>query len=368
MTEAVKLRASPSNSVAEGPMLRERIEAKWIDSFARTFELCKVRPGDEVAILSETQSRQVNVHLAELALMRMKARPYHIVLPTPSQTVSAPIRSTGCSAAIQNLKPVVNALAQSKMVIDITVEGMMHSPETPAVLQGGSRILYVSDEHPELLERCMPDPALRPKIELGVAMLKRAKEMRVTSKAGTDLRIDVEGAFAAGGWGACDTPGTLDHWPGGLVACFPKAGAVNGTLVMDAGDINLTFKRYLERPIRMKIEKDYAVDIEGDGLDAELMRSYFKVWGDRNAYASSHVGWGMNPKARWDALTMYDKGDMNGTEQRAFAGNFLYSTGANEVAGRYTLGHFDLPIRNCSVSLDNTPIVRDGVLLGELAA
>ena len=31
------------------------------------------------------------------------------------------------------------------------------------------------------------------------------------------------------------------------------------------------------------------------------------------------------------------------TEQRAFAGNFLYSTGANEVAGRHTLGHYDLP-------------------------
>ena len=348
-------------------MLRERIEAKWIDSFARTFELCGVKSGDEIAILSESQSRQINVHLSELALLRLKARPYHIVLPTPPQTVAAPIRSTGCSAAIQGLKPVIGALAGSKMVVDITVEGMMHAPETPAVLQGGTRVLYVSNEHPELLERCVPDPALKPKIALGVDMLKRTKEMRVTSKAGTDLRINVEGAFVAGGWGACDTPGTLDHWPGGLVACVPKSGAVNGTLVMDTGDINLTFKRYLERPIKLVIENDYAVSIEGDGVDAELMRSYFRLWGDRNAYASSHVGWGMNPKARWDALTMYDKRDMNGTEQRAFAGNFLYSTGANEIAGRYTLGHFDLPIRNCTVSLDNNVVVRDGVVLGELA-
>jgi 2,5-dihydroxypyridine 5,6-dioxygenase len=75
----------------------------------------------------------------------------------------------------------------------------------------------------------------------------------------------------------------------------------------------------------------------------------------------------MNPRARWDAMTMYDRGDHNGTEQRAFAGNFLFSTGANEHAGRYTLGHFDLPMRNCTISLDNAIVVKDGVLQGELA-
>jgi 2,5-dihydroxypyridine 5,6-dioxygenase len=347
--------------------MRERIEAKWIDSFARTFELCKIGKGDEICILSETQSREVNVQLAELALLRLGARPFHIMLPTPPQTVAAPIRSTGSSDAVRRLAPVVGAMKASKMVVDITVEGTMHSPETPEVLKAGSRILYVSNEHPELLERCAPDPALRPKVEAGVAMMKRAKEMRVISDAGTDLRVNVEGAFVGGGWGACDTPGTLDHWPGGLVAAFPRGGAVNGTLVLDRGDINLTFKRYIESPITMRFEKDYAVEIEGEGLDANLMRSYLEVWEDRNAYASSHVGWGMNPRARWDALTMYDKAQTNGTEQRAFAGNFLFSTGANEIAKRFTLGHFDLPMRNCTVMLDNTVVVKKGVLQGELA-
>ena len=51
-------------------------------------------------------------------------------------------------------------------------------------------------------------------------------------------------------------------------------------------------------------------------------------------------------------MALYDRRDFNGTEQRAFAGNFLYSTGANEVAGRHTLGHFDLPLRHCTIALD----------------
>jgi 2,5-dihydroxypyridine 5,6-dioxygenase len=347
--------------------MRERIEGKWIDVFARVFEMCGVQAGDPVAILSETQSRTVNVQLAELALLRLSTKPFHIIIPTPPLRVPVPVRSTGSTDAIQRMKPVVGALAACPFVVDITVEGMVHAPETREVLTAGARVLYISNEHPEILERCVPDPALKPKVERGREMLRRAKVMNVTSEAGTDLRIDVTDAKVGGGWGICEAPGTFAHWPGGLVACFPKAGAVNGTVVMDRGDINLTFKRYLESPVTLRLENDFAVEIKGTGLDADLMRTYFAAWEDHNAYASSHVGWGMNPYARWDAMVMYDRSQMNGTEQRAFAGNFLFSTGANQHADRYTLGHFDLPMRNCTISLDNKVIVDKGVLQGELA-
>jgi 2,5-dihydroxypyridine 5,6-dioxygenase len=75
----------------------------------------------------------------------------------------------------------------------------------------------------------------------------------------------------------------------------------------------------------------------------------------------------MNPAARWDSMTMYDKGDHNGTEQRAYAGNFLFSTGANPRANRHTLGHFDLPVGGCSITLDNRLVIENGKLLGDLA-
>jgi 2,5-dihydroxypyridine 5,6-dioxygenase len=64
---------------------------------------------------------------------------------------------------------------------------------------------------------------------------------------------------------------------------------------------------------------------------------------------------------------MYDKRDTNGTEQRAWAGNFLYSTGANEFAGRYTAGHFDLPVGGCTILLDGVAVVRDGELVEDAA-
>ncbi|MBM3385093.1 MAG: peptidase M29, partial [Betaproteobacteria bacterium] len=205
------------------------------------------------------------------------------------------------------------------------------------------------------------------KVRAGMKLLRGARAMTVTSPAGTDLSIKVEGARVGGVWGYTEKPGTLSHWPGGLCLCFPQAGSVEGTLVLAPGDMNLTFKRHLESAVRLSIERDYVTAIDGDSLDAELMRDYFAAWGERDAYAVSHVGWGMNPRARWDALALYDRRDSNGTEQRAFAGNFLYSTGANEVAGRHTLGHFDLPLRHCTIALDGTPVVEGGKLSGPLA-
>ena len=348
-------------------MLNDRIEAKWIETFAHAFRLCKVAEGDVVAILSETQSRAVNVHLAELALLRIGARPFHIVIPSPALEAPVPVRSTGSTHAIQGLEPVLAALLTVKFVADCTVEGIMHAPETPRLLQAGVRAMYISNEHPEVLERLKTDPALWPKIQKGRELMQATERMRVRSAAGTDLDILLKGARVGGNFGASFNPGQLSSWPGGICSCFPPAHSINGTLVLDVGDVNLTFKRYLERPVRLTITDDFVEAIDGEGLDAELMRSYFAAWGDRNAYGVSHVGWGMNPAARWDALVMYDKGEINGTELRAFAGNFLYSTGANPSAGRHSLGHFDLPVRGCTIELDGKAVVVEGVPSGDLA-
>src|SRR6266567_3224962 len=343
-------------------MLADRIEAKWIDAFCEIFERCAVKRGDTAAILSETQSRALNVHLAELALLRLGARPFHIVVPSPRNRHPVPVRSTGASEAIGGLSPVIGALGAAGFVVDCTIEGLMHAPETPAILKNGARILVISNEHPEALERMRPDPALETRVRAAAKMLRAAKRMAVASAAGTKLDIDMAGATTVGVWGWTDRPGTLAHWPGGIVVGFPKAGTVNGTLVLDRGDINLTFKRYLTAPVRLTLEQDYVTKIDGEGTDAEIMRSYLAAWNDKNAYAVSHVGFGLNPKARYEALTMYDQRDTNGTEIRAVAGNFLFSTGANEFTGRYTAGHFDIPVMRTTITVDGTVVVKDGAV------
>lgn len=343
-----------------------RIEAKWIDCFEHVFGLCGVQRGEACAVLSETQTRPDLPYLAELALLRRGARVFHVVLPARPLSAPVPVRSTGASDAIGGLAPVVSALAQCGFVADGTVEGLQHAVELPAILKGGARVLAVSHEHPEILERCLPQAEDEAPVREAMRRLKAARHLHVLSDAGTDLSVKLAGARVGGVWGFTSKPGTLSHWPGGLVLAFPAPGSVNGTLVLDRGDVNLTFKRYVHDAVTLQIQNDSAVQVEGQ-LEAEAMRAQYAAWaqheGHGGARAVSHLGWGLNRRARWDAMAFYDKAHFNGTELRAFAGNFLYSTGANEMAGRHTLGHFDLPLRGCTVLLDGVAVVEKGVLV-----
>src|SRR5574343_291913 len=144
-------------------MLVERIEHKWLAAFVRTFTLCNVQPGEVVAILAETQSRRVNVDMARLALEGMGAKVFEITLTTPPLTAPAPVRSTGASDAIGQRGHHRGQLARADFVVDCTVEGLLHAPELPAIMQGADgkrpRLFMVSNEHPEILERTVPGPA-----------------------------------------------------------------------------------------------------------------------------------------------------------------------------------------------------------------
>ncbi len=341
-------------------------EWRYIQAFAEHFARCGLVDGELVVLLSESQSRAALVETARLAAQSLGGRVVDVVVPTPTSSHPVPIRSTGASQAIAGNTAVVAALSNAGLVIDCTVEGLLHAPELGAILAGGARVLMISNEHPDIFDRLGWDPDLPRRVELAHHRLRSAGEMRVTSDEGTDLTVDLAGAVTAGSTGVTSGPGSIAHWPGGLVIAFPAANTVNGRLIMAAGDINLTFNRVVESPIELTIAGDHITEIGGSGVDAQLFRSYLGSFGDRAGYATSHVGWGMNQAARWESVELYDRRETWGTEARAIAGNFLYSTGANEVAGRFTAGHFDLPMRHCTVAVDGKVVVQRGELIAEL--
>ena len=341
-------------------------EWRWISRYAEQFKACEVKEGEFAVLLYEASSKAEIVESARAALEMIGAAVADVRMPTPPNPGPLPIRSTGASQALAGHRAAVAACATADFVADCTAEGLLHAPELGDILDGGARILMISAEHPENAERWAHNPKLKDVVDHGVELISAASEMTITSKAGTDLRVDLTDAFRAGSYGWCTEPGSIAHWPGGLVLAFPAANKVNGTVVLDQGDINLTFNEYLRDPITLTLENDYVVDIAGNGHDAELMRSYLAAFDEPEAYAISHIGWGMNPAARWESLAMWDKSALNGTELRAFAGNVGFSTGANEVAGRFCRGHFDLPMRHCTVALDGDVVVDAGVLRDDL--
>ncbi len=343
-----------------------RINPKWAGLFAEMLALASPREGEVAAIFSESHSRADLICALEQALELLGLAFYHVRVVSPLAG-GAPLRSTGTSLAIAGIQPVIKALAAADLIVDVSVEGLLHAAEREELVADGARIFMIGNEHPEIFERLRPVAKLHDLCRHGANLISDADRMTVTSPAGTDLMVDLAGAQGRGSAGVAEGRGSFGYWPAGLCLTNPVPGSVNGRVVFSPGDANLTFKRYFESSVTLIVDNDYVVQVEGESLDAELLRSYFQAFGTREAYATSHVGWGMNPAARWDSLIMYDKGDINGIELRAFAGNFLFSTGANETAGRFTECHFDFPMRNCTIQLnDDKPVVREGVLRSDL--
>ena len=208
------------------------IEGKWIAAFVEALQLCGVQRGDACAVLAETQSRPVLVQCASLALQQLGASSFVLTLPTPPVTTPVPVRSTGASAALAGQGAAVAALAHCTLVVDCTVEGLQHAAELPRILAGGARVLVVSNEHPEILERCLPRAEDEAPVRDAMRLLKAARRMAVHSKGGTELEIDLQGARIGGVWGFTRKRGTLTHWPAGLVLAFP-ADILFNVLVLD---------------------------------------------------------------------------------------------------------------------------------------
>jgi len=333
----------------------------WL--FQEELQLCNLQPGEVLAVVSESGTRPEYIEASLGAAQALGARVFHVALPkTHRQDVPFAYREQAGSNRRSGLATAVRALKEADLVIDLTVEGLIHAPERSEILSRRARMLTII-EPPDILHRCFPRPDLRRRVERAAQLLEQSRTMRVRSEAGTDLTMTVAGVPIITQYGYTDQPQRWDHWPSGLVAAYPIEGSTNGTVVLDVGDIVFPFKRYIQSPVQFIVREGFIAEIRGNGLDADLLRDYFASWRDREAYATSHMGWGLDETARWNALALYDKSEIIGVEPRSFYGNFMFSTGPNRYANRFTQCHLDMPMRHCTVHLDDQPVIERGEII-----
>jgi len=171
-------------------------------------------------------------------------------------------------------------------------------------------------------------------------------------------------------WGRADEPGHFDHWGAGHIHTFPNEGSAEGTVVFSPGDIViLPYCRYIVDTVKLIVREGHVTDIQG-GLDAKLMADWLRDGkssdADRDPYAVSHLGWGLNPQALWYGIALNgDTPEVSRAAARTFPGNFLFSTGPNSQGGgkRNTRGHYDVPMRDCTVELDGRRIIENGRII-----
>ena len=315
--------------------------------------LSKVHEGETVAVLSEGAQRQDYADAFLWAASQLGASSYHLRLPAP--TSASAVWEVGKSGLGQNPR-AVQALKDADMVIDLKF--LLFSKEQFEIQAANTRILTVVEPAP-LLARLMPTSEIRERVEFGEKLLASSQQMRITSPGGTDVTYRLGVYPTMSEYGYNDTPGRWDHWPAAFVFTGGADDGVDGTIVLTPGDVLLPFNTYVQTPVTMTVEQGFVTDIRG-GLDADLLSSYIESFDDPRGYGMSHVGWGLDERAKWHGLTQFGGG--MGMELRSFFGNVMFSTGPNNELGgpNDTPCHFDIPMRGCSLFLDENPVVVDG--------
>lgn len=332
-------------------------------AWQEVLRLSKVQAGQSVTILTGAATHPQTLRAATFAAQAAGA----IVTRVDLAPVNAdkalsrdPLAYLGETPLTGN-HAAIAALKASDLVLDLMT--LLFSPEQIDILESGTKIL-LAVEPPEVLVRTVPTEADRQRVMAASEKLKKAKRMHVTSAAGTDVTFELGEFPTICEYGFVDEPGRWDHWPSGFLFTFANEGASHGRIVVDTGDIVLPQKNYTSSPIHLTIENGYATRIEG-GIDAQVLAEYMATFKDPEAYAMSHIGWGLQPRCHWSTLAMYDREQTLAMDARAFEGNFLFSLGPNNEAGgqRTTACHIDIPLRNCTVSLDGEVVVRNGKVL-----
>jgi 2,5-dihydroxypyridine 5,6-dioxygenase len=332
-------------------------------AWSEVLRLSKVQPGQAVTILTGAATHPQTLRAATMAAQAAGAVVSRIDLPPVNahKALSRDALAYLGETPLTGNPAAIAALKASDLVLDLMT--LLFSPEQIDILESGTKIL-LAVEPPEVLVRTVPTEADRARVLAASTKLKKAKTMHVTSEAGTDVTFQLGDFPTICEYGFVDEPGRWDHWPSGFLFTFANEGGSDGSIVVDTGDIVLPQKSYTTAPIRLTIEKGYARAIEG-GIDAQLLSEYMATFDDPEAYAMSHIGWGLQPRCHWSTLAMYDKEQTIAMDARAFEGNFLFSLGPNNEAGgqRTTACHIDIPLRNCTVSLDGEVVVRQGKVL-----
>lgn len=332
-----------------------------VDLFRRELELCAVQPGESVVVLAEPGSRQDYVSAAFGAAKSLGANVLQATVPGGSP-VPLPSSKTGSGAGLVSVEsnPLAQALLKgADMVVDLTMEGFIHSKLLSDILAAETRVLFVADP-PEVLARNLGEAGDKQRALDGAGLLREGKELIVTSQAGTNLVASLQDAHPGYQCGFTDDPGRWDHWPSTMVLAWPQTS--EGTIVLAPGDVLLPFKTYVQEPVALSIKAGRIDDIKG-GADARTLEMFLEDADDEEAYFLSHMGWGLMASADWFSLSLYDKENIMGMDARGMAGNFLFSTGPHPFMGRHTYNHLDIPMRGCTIAVDETIVVACGRLL-----
>lgn len=159
----------------------------------------------------------------------------------------------------------------------------------------------------------------------GAKILDKVKQIQITSAAGSNLTISKEGRPGHAQYGIADYPGRWDNYGYGCVACGPVETSAEGVLVLEPGDIIVQLDpQVITESVKLTFKGGYVTKIEG-GATGQKFEAILKGYNDKEAYGTSHVGFGTHENT--------DAASGIGHYHHNKSGSLLFALGQNQGHG-----------------------------------
>jgi 2,5-dihydroxypyridine 5,6-dioxygenase len=308
-------------------------------------DILRVGAGEQVLIVTDPGRPAACVEALAAVVAAQGARPTLAVMPTPGVGGEEPPPA------------VAAAMAAADATIAAASYALVHTDAFRRALGNTHRLIEIwgLEEAAMLTGGLLADYGQVNALTSAVrARLDQGSEVHLTTPAGTDIRLSIDGrrSFSLGGDVA--TPGGFTSLPGGEAAIAPVEGSVEGVLVdplvLERRDIG-----YRKEPFRARIEGGRFVAVEG-GREAQLFARMLAD-GDESASVIGEFAVGTN---RWSVLDRIREAKKAwGTAHVGIGDNLtLQGRTASNV-------HMDIVVLEPTVTVDGEAIVERGRLLVE---
>ncbi len=300
-----------------------------------------VKEGENVLILTDTRMPLTIAEVLAIACKERGAETMIIIMSPPA-----------VEHGWEPPPPVMEAVQKAQVVFFVFSRTTFAGSSRPKAAKAGARCINFSEMTEEDLYRGAIEVNFLEMKEFGNRLadaLRKVKEARITTPAGTDLYLDFRGRLEKVLIlnGICRQPGeakaiNLE------VAISPKSA--QGTIVCDAS-ITLFKPGLIKEPVRGTIKDGKLVDISG-GYEAKKLSSMLAAYNDPNVYNVVEFGVGFNPKAILTGAQSQDRG-VYGTCHIGFGANTNWGGNIKSAA------HFDFVLSAPKIEIDGVTLVEN---------
>jgi leucyl aminopeptidase (aminopeptidase T) len=246
--------------------------------------------------------------------------------------------------------PVVGASSRAEVWFNFAVSYQLYSPAYHAAVANGCVYVELTGMDVDMMVRTVGRVSHAPLEEMKRWLYRRsqeAKTVRVSTPAGTDLRmtVDPQGDHF---WEDPPAEGGFPQMLGGQSGFMAYRESYEGVLVFDGAIWPPSEIGLLSGPVKLSLEKGYIIRIDG-GPDATIFERWLKSFDHPEAFLMDHACFGFNPGVPRPTGRILE-------DERVF-GCMQFGVGATELGSP---AHTDGVCLNPSVWLDDTQIQENG--------